>query len=159
VPSMAGHQHAPEGFRIVAQLARITNPHGKAFPALDGGGEGAPADGHGDHILHVRDVQPVAGNGGAVDFDLEIGFAHHPVGVDRGGVDGRHLAHEAFDLHRHAVQRVQIGGPQLDPHGGAHAGLQHDQACFDGLQLRGAGGAGDLGGVTISSQISRGERM
>lgn len=91
-------------------------------------------DGDLDHVLHGADVDPVAGDGLAVDFDLEVGFAHDPVRDHRRSLDRGDLLEDLFELHTHSLDRLEVGALDLDPHRRTHATLEHDDPRCDRLK-------------------------
>jgi hypothetical protein len=129
-------EHAADGVGVAAQLAGVAHADVVALAALDGRRRLEAADGHGDGVLHVHDAEAVARGGLAVDLDLEVRLADDALGIDRRGVDGRHLAEQRLQRDGRLLQCLQVGPAHLDAHGRAHAGLQHDEARLDGLQLR-----------------------
>ena len=75
-----GHEHRGEPLRRVAQLLRIPDPHPVALPSLDRLRDRHPADGRGDHRLHVAHVEAVACGRRPVDVDVQVVARHGALG-------------------------------------------------------------------------------
>ena len=65
---------------VVAQFTGITHPHIVAFAAFHCLGNRGSADRGFDVTLYFSDAQPMPGNGRAVYFQLDIGFAYNSIG-------------------------------------------------------------------------------
>ena len=125
--------------RIAAEVARIADADGVALAALDRGGHRLGAERHGDHVLHVADHQPIAGELRAVRIDVEVVAADHPLGVGAGRA--RHGAEDRLDLARELLDLGEVGAEHLDADRRADAGRQHVDARLD----RHGPGIGDAG--------------
>ncbi len=120
---------------VVAQVDRV------ALQSFDRRGERHAAQGHGQHVLHVAEGQAVAGDGVAIDFELDVFPAHDAFGVGAGGA--RHLADHGFDLRADPFQRGQVGAGHLDADRRLDAGGKHVNARLD-RHGPGVGQAGEL---------------
>ena len=74
---------------MVAELAHISNSHGVALSAFDGGGDASAADSDLDDFLDAGDSDSIAGYGLAVYVDFEVWLADDAVGDDGRGLDAR----------------------------------------------------------------------
>lgn len=86
-----------------AQLARIADADGVAFPAFDGGCQTLAADRDFNDVLNVADANSVPCGGFAVDLVFEVRLADEPIGDDihRAGhllENLLHLQGDLFDL-------------------------------------------------------------
>src|SRR5439155_1004757 len=65
-----------QGFEVFAKVAAVAEVDGVAFESLDGGGQRHAAQGDFQNVLHVGDLEAVAGDGIAVDGELDVISAH-----------------------------------------------------------------------------------
>ena len=77
-----GDEHRPQRRDVIAQLTAVAKIHRVAFQPLYGGRDVHAADGRLDNVLHVAHRQPVAGDGPAIDFEVQVIATHDPLGVD-----------------------------------------------------------------------------
>ena len=140
------HEYALQHVGVVAQLAGIAHTYGVALAAFHGAALRHAADGRLDDALHGAHLYAVAPQLLAVGGDLDVGRAGGTVVVDRGGVDVLHLLEGFLHLSARLLDRLQVGAVDLQAHGGPHACGEHHLARSDGLQLRTAGEAWQLGG-------------
>ncbi len=130
-PGRSGDEDLLQVAKAFAEFARIADANGEPLPALDGGGEVDAAHGDLDNILHVPDVDAIAGRRFTVDIEFDVGLADDAVGDD---VDGpRHFAEEFFHLQSDPLDLAGIGTEDLDAHHRSEAGLKHDDARLDRL--------------------------
>ena len=147
LPAAGGRDgDALQTFDGVAQIAHVAHPDRIHLAAFDGRGRHHAAHGGLDDLLHRCEHDAVARNGLAVRHDLKVRLAHDAVRHHRGRLDHGHFLEQPFHLHGHGLDGRQVRPLDLDPHGRAHARLQHDDARSDGLQLRGRGHAGHFSG-------------
>ena len=89
-------------------------------------------------------MDPIAGDGFAVDMDLQVRLADDAVGEDGTRLDRGHLLEDALELQSDLLDRFEIRALDLDPHRRTHTALQHHDTRGDGLQPRCGSGAWDL---------------
>ena len=106
-----------------------------------------------DDVLHVADVDAVAGDAVAVDLDTRD-TACRRCGRRRCRSRPGTSLEELLDLQADAFDLPQVGAVDLDAHHRAEAGLEHDDARLDRLEPR-RQHAGDRG---LLLQLLRGFR-
>ncbi len=105
---------------------------GKAFTALDGGGDVFAAEAGLDDIQDVPSPQPVARHGGSIDFDFQVGLVLVAGGGHTGGAGD---SPEDFRrLQGLFLKRVQVVPEDFDAHLGADACAQHQDPALDRMQ-------------------------
>ena len=70
------------------------------------------ADRRANDVLHVLHPEPEAGGGFAVDVEVQVAAAHHPLGVGREG-SGQRLDHGLDLLRQIRSSRVRRSGPPI----------------------------------------------
>ena len=75
----------------------IANANGIAFATFHCRGDRLPANGRLDDMLHLRNGHAVAGNGLAVDVNLQVGLADDAVGDHGIGINTGHFLEERLD--------------------------------------------------------------
>ena len=78
------HEDLLQFGNVLAELAQVADANRVALAALDRLHDVHAADGDLDDILHVADVDAVAGDAVAVDFEFQIRLADDAVGDDVG---------------------------------------------------------------------------
>ena len=126
----SGHEHGAQRREIVAQVTAVAQVHGVAFQPLDRGGHLHAADGRLNHLLHVVDDEPLAGDGVAVDPDVDVVAPHDPFGVCAEGA--RHFARDPFHFLPEAIENPEVGASDLDADRCLDAGREHVDAGLDG---------------------------
>ena len=97
--------------------------------------------------------QAVAGDGVAIDVELDVAPAHHALGKGAGGAG--HVANHRLDFGADALQFGQVRAGDLDADGRFDAGGEHVDARLD-RHRPGVGQAGNLdGGVHRVHQFVR----
>ena len=124
-----GYQDPFEGVEITAEIAVIADVDRIALEALNGLGDRHAAHRGLNDLLDIADVDAVAGRLQAVDLDIEIVAADHPLGDGREGP--RHGPHHGLDLLADAAQSRQIVAHDLDADRGLDAGREHIDAGLD----------------------------
>ena len=148
-----GHDDLAQGAEVLAEIAAVAQVDRVALQALDRGGQRHAAQGDFQHVLHVAHGEAVAGDGVAVDVELDVVAAHGALGkrAERAG----HAFDDRLDLRGDPLQFRQVRPGDLDADGRLDAGGQHVDA---GLDRHGPGvvEAGELdGGVHRVGQFVR----
>ena len=141
------HQDPLQLIGIVTQLAWVANPHRIALSTFHRGGVHHAPDRGLDGALHVLDGQAVAADGFPIDAQMQVGLAHDAIREHGFGLHRGHFLQDRLEFASEFLDRRQVGSEDLDAHGCAHAGLQHDQTRFDGLQLGRRGDTRQIGGL------------
>ena len=102
----AGHQDLLQLGNVLAELAQVADADRVALPALDRLHDVHAADGDLDDVLHVADVDAVAGDAVAVDLELQIRLADDAVGDDVGRAGN--LREQLLDLQADALDLLQV---------------------------------------------------
>ena len=105
-----------------------------------------------DDVEHVLRAQAVARHGLAVHLDLEVRLALHARGRDAGRAGN--LAHDALDLERLLLQRVEIVAENLHADLRADAGAEHEDAVLDRLEESRARSRARASASRVSSAMS-----
>ncbi len=109
------------------------------------------ADRHGDHLLDVGEAQAETGCTDPVDPDFHVASAANPLGVGRARAgDG---LHGRLDLLSYALDHLQVGACDLDPHGTLDAGGQHVDAVADRLHPEIGQPRQGQGGIHLIDQL------
>ncbi len=87
---------ARDGLRIITEVARIADIDAVALAAFNRCRDHLATQSGANHVLNIVDGQPVAGERGAVGFDVQVIAAKHTLGERAGGAG--HVAHDGFDL-------------------------------------------------------------
>lgn len=128
----AWNEDAFQILEALAQLPRIAHADGIAFPTFHGVGKILTPNGNLDDVLHIADVDAVAGEHFPIGFELDVGPADNPVGNDVRGAG--HFAQNLLHLQADLFDLLGIRAKDLDTHHGPEAGLQHDDPRLDWLQ-------------------------
>ena len=150
-PVGRGDDDLAQRAEVLAEIAAVAQVDAVALQALNGRGQRHAAQGDFQHVLDVGNVEAVAGDGIAVDVELDVVAAHGALG--KSAQRARHGLHHRLDLRRHALQLRQVGAGDLDAHRRLDAGRQHVNAGLDGHRP-GVVEAGELdGGVHRVAQL------
>ncbi len=99
--------------------------------ALQDLGESVAADGGLNRILHIGDVDLVAGGGFAIDGDVEVGLAEHA--EDSEIFDSVNLAHDPDNLVGLGFQNLQVGAVDFGGEFALNAADRLIHVVFNGL--------------------------
>ena len=134
--SVGNDRHASQLVEPFPNVALKTDLDGIAFASFDGGRHIQTAQSGRDNLVDHHGIHAVPGGLLAIHFELEIGLAHHDVGVHGASVNVGQLLQTVRHGQRGLPQSRQ--GIPVDPHchRGFDAALQHYDAAFDRLQRR-----------------------
>ena len=140
-----GNENPAQGFQVVSQLSEISNPYRIPLSFFNRQGQRLAADCDFDDVLDILDRQPIAGDLGAINQNLQIRLANDAVRDNGCRFDRRHFFQPRFKLLPSGINSFQGRPFHFYSHGRPHAGLQHDDTSGDGLELGRGRDAGDLG--------------
>ena len=140
-----GNENPAQGFQIVSKLSEVSNPHRIPLPSFNRQRQRLATNGDFDDVLDSLDRQPIAGDLGAVNPNLQIRLANDAVRDNGCRFDRRHLFQPSFNLLPNGINSFQGRPFHFYSHGRTHAGLQHDDTSGDGLELGRGRDTGDCG--------------
>jgi hypothetical protein len=101
----------PQFFGILAEISGISHPHGQTLTAVNGGREVLAANRGLNHVLHLANVDSVAGGGFVVYFDFKIRRAGGPLGIEVSYTWDRTQSARSISV---SWLDLSAGGPALD---------------------------------------------
>ena len=108
----AGHREGPDRLGTLPRAGRIADHNRKAPGAVEQFTRAPSANRRLDDLLHIGDMQPVAGDGVAVERDLELGGAGQHLHLSVGRPGDR--ADDRQHLRADALQHRRVGPEDLD---------------------------------------------
>ena len=127
-----GNAQRGQGVEILAQGLRQAHHQGEAPVAFKHQPRLPSAHGNRHHVLHIRDVQAIAGNGSAVNEHTQDGQARRlfDLHVRRARDTLEHLGNRRCS----GLHGVKVIAVDFDGHVAAHAGNEFVKAHLDGLR-------------------------